>query len=129
MEQPLPRTKTLLARGLRRRCPHCGQGHLFRHWFKLREQCSVCGLKFLENQGDLWGAILLADRVLFMVPIVVIFFIGMGANSNWPYVLGGLLLATFILTFPHRMALSLALDYRIRLANTDLAEKSKEGKE
>lgn len=30
-------------RGLALRCPHCGEGHLFRGFLKVRETCEVCG--------------------------------------------------------------------------------------
>jgi uncharacterized protein (DUF983 family) len=32
-----------IKRGLRRRCPHCGQGRLFTHYLKIRKPCEVCG--------------------------------------------------------------------------------------
>lgn len=35
--------KTGIVRGLRLRCPHCGEGHLFRGFLKVREHCEVCG--------------------------------------------------------------------------------------
>jgi uncharacterized protein (DUF983 family) len=31
-------------RGLRLRCPHCGEGHLFGRYLKVREHCEVCGM-------------------------------------------------------------------------------------
>ncbi len=106
--------KTLLSRGLHRKCPRCGEGALFQRWSKLRESCPACGLTYLENQGDLWALLLFADRVLFMVPLVVVFFVGRGSESGWPYVFGVFLGVTLVATFPHRLGLSVALDYRIR---------------
>nr|WP_314073981.1 DUF983 domain-containing protein [uncultured Roseococcus sp.] len=32
-----------MKRGLALRCPHCGKGHLFRGFLKVRETCEVCG--------------------------------------------------------------------------------------
>mgnify|MGYP001270274084 FL=1 len=119
-----PALRTLLWRGLCRKCPRCAKGPLFRRWFKLLDGCSVCGLKYLENQGDLWALLLFADRVLFMVPLVVVFFIGRGAGAVWPYVFGVFLAVTLIVTFPHRMGLSVALDYHIRRHSGDLSGSS-----
>lgn len=99
---------------MRRKCPRCGQGDLFSRWAKLREHCPACGLKYLENQGDLWAFILFADRVIFMVPLIVVFLVGRGAESIWPYVFGTVLAVGLIITFPHRMGISVALDYRVR---------------
>jgi uncharacterized protein (DUF983 family) len=40
------KSKILLGvrRGLRLRCPNCGQGHLFSGFLKVSEHCEVCGL-------------------------------------------------------------------------------------
>jgi len=116
-----PRLRTLLLRGLRRKCPRCAEGPLFHRWFKLLERCPHCGLKYLENQGDLWALLLFADRVLFMVPLVVVFFIGRGAGTSLPYAFGVFLAIALIVTFPHRMGISVALDYHIRRSSTDLS--------
>jgi len=66
MSDSIPKLSTLLWRGWRRKCPQCGQGALFRRWITLHDHCPVCGLKYLENQGDLWGYLLLVDRGLFI---------------------------------------------------------------
>lgn len=124
MSQPIPGLKTLLARGVQRKCPQCGEGPLFSRWFKLRENCLVCGLKYLENQGDLWGLLLFADRVLFMVPLIVVFLIPQNPNVIWPYFFGGALAIALIGTFPHRMGISVAIEYLIRRNSTDLSEEA-----
>lgn len=35
--------KTGVSRGLRLKCPHCGEGRLFRAFLKVSERCEVCG--------------------------------------------------------------------------------------
>ncbi len=35
-----------LGRGLRGRCPRCGQGNLFEGFLTVADRCSVCGLEF-----------------------------------------------------------------------------------
>ena len=40
-----PNTRMML-RGCSRRCPVCGQGHLFRRWFTMCERCPRCDLRF-----------------------------------------------------------------------------------
>jgi uncharacterized protein (DUF983 family) len=37
--KPDARPITMVLRGLRVRCPRCGGGKLFRHWFALKERC------------------------------------------------------------------------------------------
>jgi|GEM_PF-330718 len=48
-----------LGRGLRFRCPSCGEGHVFNGFFKIREQCAVCGLSFFPESGYYAGAMYL----------------------------------------------------------------------
>ena len=123
MSDAIPNWRTLLGRGLRRKCPQCGQGDLFNRWFKLRNHCPVCSLKYLENQGDLLGLLLFADRVLFMVPLIAVFLVTQNAKVLWPYFFGGALTIALIVTFPHRMGLSIALEYRIRRKSSDLSNQ------
>lgn len=53
MNQP-PRTPygTSLLRGLRRRCPSCGEGHLFKSYLKLAESCDQCGTPLGHIRAD-----------------------------------------------------------------------------
>ena len=41
-----------LKRGFRGRCPHCGEGKLFRAFLKVDNRCSVCGLDFTPHRAD-----------------------------------------------------------------------------
>jgi len=46
--EPLP-----IGRGLRGRCPRCGEGHLFQGFLTLRPRCERCGLDFnFADAGD-----------------------------------------------------------------------------
>jgi uncharacterized protein (DUF983 family) len=49
-------TLTLLRRALRRRCPVCGQGAMFRSHFKINKVCSVCNVTFWRDPGEVLGA-------------------------------------------------------------------------
>ena len=51
--------------------PQCGQGALFRRWVTLHDYCPICGLVYLENQGDLWGYLLLIDRGFFILSLIL----------------------------------------------------------
>ena len=43
MEEPRPLTPgRLVRRGLRRRCPLCGEPGIFESWFRLRDRCPTC---------------------------------------------------------------------------------------
>ena len=41
-----------LRRGLRGRCPRCGEGKLFRAFLKVDDHCSVCRLDFTPHRAD-----------------------------------------------------------------------------
>jgi uncharacterized protein (DUF983 family) len=77
MLEDAPRV-SMLAAGLKARCPRCGQGALFRQGLVLREKCDRCGLSYaFADSGDgpavfgililgflmLGGALLLEFRV------------------------------------------------------------------
>jgi uncharacterized protein (DUF983 family) len=38
--------------GLRRRCPHCGQGHLFQGYLKVVDTCPVCREELYHHRAD-----------------------------------------------------------------------------
>ncbi len=46
----------LLGRGMRLACPVCGEGRLFRGWFKMYERCPVCGFRYEREEGYFTGA-------------------------------------------------------------------------
>jgi len=41
-----------MARGALCRCPHCGEGRLFRAYLKVVDQCDVCGEEFHMHRAD-----------------------------------------------------------------------------
>ena len=43
---------TAIKRGLRSRCPRCGEGKLFRAFLKVDDHCSVCGQDFTPHRAD-----------------------------------------------------------------------------
>ncbi len=94
---------TALRRGLRKQCPHCGEGRLFSGWSHL-ERCSVCGLVFARNPGDTWAFTIFGDRLPMAAMIVLIYF-GVVRSHR---VLGGTVLVVLgvlvVWTAPNRWA-------------------------
>ncbi len=41
-----------MLRGLRMRCPHCGQGRLFRSFLRSVDHCASCGEEFHHHRAD-----------------------------------------------------------------------------
>jgi uncharacterized protein (DUF983 family) len=105
-----PRLATILARGARGRCPRCGHGALFVRWIKLHDQCAVCGLRYLANQGDLWGYLLFADRALFIFPIIVVLYFRLYTPGALVILATGMA-GTLIATMPLRTGIAVGLEY------------------
>jgi len=117
------RLRTALWRGLRRRCPRCGEGAVFKGWIKMHDNCGACGLRFLRNQGDLTGYLVVVDRGVFIFPLIALIFIRLYFDyPRWFYwaVAVGLVVA-FFYTMPVRNSLGLALDYYVRRRWGDLS--------
>lgn len=58
-------------RGLRRRCPRCGQGHLFEGYLKVASSCPSCRLDLTHQRADdgpAYLTILIVGHL--MVPII-----------------------------------------------------------
>lgn len=45
-------TKPAIWRGLRRRCPNCGQGYLFNGFLKVVDECPSCGEVLSHHRAD-----------------------------------------------------------------------------
>jgi uncharacterized protein (DUF983 family) len=43
---------TAVWNGLKLRCPHCGQGHMFRAFLKVADRCDVCGEELHHHRAD-----------------------------------------------------------------------------
>lgn len=52
-----------MARGLRCRCPNCGEGKIFRAFLKVADNCSECGQDFSGHRAD--------DLPAYLVIVVV----------------------------------------------------------
>ena len=63
---------TALKRGLRGRCPRCGEGKLFRAFLKTADDCSACGQDFTAHRADDLPAYLVIVLVgHIVVPLVL----------------------------------------------------------
>lgn len=53
----LARAKTMASRGVRLRCPRCGEGALYERPFRMEVACRACTLPFEREHGYFVGAI------------------------------------------------------------------------
>jgi uncharacterized protein (DUF983 family) len=74
-QAPPPRnTWTSVRRGFRGRCPHCGEGKLFRAFLKVADRCTVCGEDFSHQRADDFPAyivILIVGHLLVPMALVI----------------------------------------------------------
>ncbi|HTK29644.1 MAG TPA: hypothetical protein VL309_08845 [Vicinamibacterales bacterium] len=113
---------TAIGRGIRRRCPHCGEGRLFgRRWTHL-ERCDRCGLVYERNPGDTWAFTVIGDRLPIAVIIAVIYF-GLGRGHRWAALaLIAVLGVVVVWTAPNRWGVGIALHYLSRVRWPDPAD-------
>lgn len=106
--------RTALQRGLRKRCPHCGEGPLFSGWSQF-ERCSICGLVFTRNPGDTWAFTIIGDRVPIGAIIILIYFGVVRSHPVAGLTLEVLLVALLLWTTPNRWGVGIALHYLSRV--------------
>ena len=112
---------TALRRGLRKRCPHCGEGQLYAGWSE-RERCSVCGLVFVPKPGDTWFFTIVGDRLPVGVMIILIYFGVVRSHPVLGFTLLGVLGALVLWTAPNRWGAGIALHYLSRVYWPDPAD-------
>ena len=75
MTDKMLKTMPIILRGLRRRCPQCGEGRIFKGYLAIHEECPNCQESFKGNRTDdaaPWATILLVGHFTApFVPIVV----------------------------------------------------------
>lgn len=67
-------TKTVLWRGLRGRCPNCGEGKLLKGYLTARERCENCNedlSPYRADDGPPWLTILVTGHI--MAPLIAYF--------------------------------------------------------
>jgi uncharacterized protein (DUF983 family) len=105
---------TALGRGARKRCPHCGVGHLFSGWSNHVPRCPACGLVYERNPGDTWAFTVIGDRIPVAIIIAIIYF-GVFRRSH---LVGSALIvalaALLVWTSPNRWGIGIALHYLSR---------------
>lgn len=117
-----PVLRTVLGRGLRRKCPHCGRGDIHERR-RLREHCAVCGYIFERRGGDLYLFLYVGAGAITFVFIVCMYVFRIwsyGWAIRGPYLAVGI--AAMIGLMPVRMGVAVALDYLLRRILEDPAQ-------
>jgi len=118
-----PRIRQVLLRGLKRRCPHCGEGALFSSGIKFNERCPACGFLLQRDRGDTLMFMFMTDRIPLLFGIAAVY-LGF-SNLNWMMATAFLLaiVVPMLATIRERQGLALALDYLSRLYFPDPSDE------
>jgi uncharacterized protein (DUF983 family) len=109
------RILTALGRGVRKRCPHCGEGRLFSGFAHHLERCSVCGLVYERNPGDTWAFTIIGDRLPVAALVVLVYFGIFRAHRAAGVATFVVIAALFVWTSPNRWGVGIALHYLTRV--------------
>ena len=103
-----------MGRGLRLRCPACGQGVLFQSMFKMHDECSHCGMVFMREQGYFIGAIyvnvIVTESLIFLAYLICLFMLP-AADQTIYTVLFVLALIIPLVFYRHARSIWLSFDY------------------
>lgn len=102
-----------ILRGLRKRCPRCGEGPLFAGWNQLRESCPACGLAYEKRAGDTWFFMYMSTGALTGILLIVLFLIRPRVVWIGQLLVSVAAVALIGLTLPYRKGIAVALDYLI----------------
>jgi uncharacterized protein (DUF983 family) len=111
------RRRMLIKRGLRLQCPYCGQGHIIRYPFWIKDCCPKCGYRFAPESGYFVGgyALNLVGAEIFGVVIIVIILLRSNLSLYQQEFIGiGFAILLPILFFPWSRTLWMALDLTIQ---------------
>lgn len=124
-----PPLRVVLGRGIRGRCPRCGEGALFQRWIVTHERCSSCGLLLQRNYGDTWMFTNLMDRLPILFGVAALFFGFRAYNLVTGIVFLAIMAVPMVATIRHRQGLALALDYLWRVHLPDPSDEIHGGRE
>ena len=65
--EPYVRGKTIIMRGLKMRCPHCGEGRVLQGYLTQRQNCTACDedlSSIRADDGPAWLTILLVGHLM-----------------------------------------------------------------
>jgi uncharacterized protein (DUF983 family) len=70
--EPDKRSWPAVWRGLRCKCPNCGEGWLFHHYLEQHEHCAVCGEPLAYYKAGLFLPFVVITVVIHMVAVVML---------------------------------------------------------
>lgn len=87
-----------MARGLRLRCPRCGEAPLFRTFLETERACPACGAIHQRDRGDWLGST--ETALILAMPIAIVAWLALDAAHLDPDLRFALALASFLAAYP-----------------------------
>ncbi len=118
------------SRGIRLRCPLCGQGRLFRGLIQMRKNCEECGFHFVRAPGYFLGSTYINYGVTTLLTTWTYIVLRFGLQVSKSVLIP--VLATFCVIFPvvfFRYARSLWLSFDCYFDKTGAMEPRSEAPE
>ena len=118
-----------LRRALKKRCPQCGLGRLFRGFARLETKCAVCGLVFRREMGSQTGAMYLSAAVteIFAALVALALFFATDWSVSTALGVGVVLVLAFSYTFlPVAMAVWVGVEYGTDYSNGEAWARPRE---
>lgn len=102
-----------LMRGLKLRCPNCGEGHISNGLFSIKKTCEVCGVRFERKSGESAGASIVWVAIL-PIPALIIYFVMVAINPDLPLAVQlavplGFLLIVSVIGYRHMRGIWIAV--------------------
>lgn len=104
---------TILARGVRRRCPACGGTPIFERWNELRESCGRCGCAIRAREADTWIFMYVSLAAITGVFLAVMFLMPPADEKRWRFLLTAAAAIAYAGTIWVRKGLAIAILYYI----------------
>jgi uncharacterized protein (DUF983 family) len=104
------------------KCPNCGSGGLFEHWFKIKERCPGCGHVVGRNESGYQIGSMALDMVIPMIlwlAGLAVTLIVTWPNPPWTIIQWGsiaIMVGLPLLLYPMSHTLAIALDLMVRPA-------------
>lgn len=107
-----PSNGQLLSRGLRLKCPRCGEGPIFRRWWTYTEyrECPRCALVY-DQRGESLAFMYLSTAFLTGVMFIVLLTLPPTNLGAYRIGLVAAALGLYGVTMPVRKSLAIALNY------------------
>ena len=107
-----PSPRQLISRGLRLKCPRCGEGPIFRRWWTYTEYraCPKCSLIY-DLRGESLAFMYLSTAFLTGLMFIVLITLPPEHLGTYRFGLIAAALALYGVTMPFRKGLAIALNY------------------